>query len=287
MEVSPNIQNRIFSAADALYQEAGQQAFPTVDAVRKFAKVNMNDASVGMRAWRRSQSTQIVPMTVQVPSTLQQSSAAALVTLWSEAVALANETLRAAQTAWDVERTEAEALREQMASAYETQATEQEATQTEVIRLRAEIERIRVEAKEMQQHRDSAVRETDIAKTAATHAEARIIEIERRADDLRTGLDQAHASLTLATEELKAMRIAHKGEIVDLHANLARERQSVELQAATTRSELAKAREEAAALRGKLDGLAEQKRPAAQRTRSRKKPDGEAVNIAEGVNNMV
>lgn len=277
MEISPNIQNRIFSAADTLYQEAGQRAFPTVDAVRKFAKVNMNDASVGMRAWRRSQSTQIVPMTVQVPSPLQQSSAAALVTLWSEAVALANETLRAAQTAWDVERTEAEALREQMASAYETQATELEATQAEVLQLRAEIERIRVEAREMQRHRDSAVRETDIAKTAATHAEARIIEIERRADDLRTGLDQAHASLTLTTEELKAMRLAHKDEIATLHANLASERQSVELQMATMRSELAKAREEAAALRGKLDGLAEQM-PAAQRTRSRKKPDGEAVN---------
>src|SRR5471032_2749183 len=135
MELPPSTRDRIFSAANTLYEEAGRQTFPTVDAVRKSAKVNMNDASTGMRAWRRSQTAQIAPVTVQVPSTLQQSSATALIALWSEAVAMANETLRAAQTGWDAERAEAEALREQMASAYEAQAVELEATQVDVIRL--------------------------------------------------------------------------------------------------------------------------------------------------------
>lgn len=267
MEISPNIQDRIFSAAEALYQEAGRQTFPTVDAVRKFAKVNMNDASTGMRAWRRAQSTQIAPMAVQVPSTLQQSSATALVTLWSEAVALANDTLRAAQAGWDIERAEAEAIREQMANAYEAQATEQEAARAQVVRLHAEIERNHVEAMEMQKQWDDALRETATASAAIKQAEARAVEIERRADDLRAGLDHAHASLTLATEELTAMRLAHKGEIADLHTNLAKERQNAELQVAAARSELAKAREEAAALRGKLDVLAEQRMPEAKKSR--------------------
>ncbi|MBZ2440253.1 hypothetical protein INP48_22475 [Xanthomonas perforans] len=31
------------SAADALYEQAGREVFPTVDAVRKAAKANMNE----------------------------------------------------------------------------------------------------------------------------------------------------------------------------------------------------------------------------------------------------
>lgn len=92
-------------------------------------------------------------------------------------------------------------------------------------------------------------------------AQAQTSEIEQRADDLHTELDHAHASLTSATEELTAMRLAHKGEIADLHASLTRERQTVELQAAAVRSELAEAREEAAALRRKLDALVDQQMP--------------------------
>ena len=277
MEISPNIQERIFSAADALYQDAGRLIFPTVDAVRKFAKVNMNDASSGMRVWRRAQSTQIAPVAVQVPNTLQQSGTMALATLWSEAVALANETLRAAQAGWDVERAEAEALREQMANAYEAQATELQAAQVEAMELAAEIERVHAETLEMKRQLDNALRENAIAGVAAKQAELRSNEIERRADDLRSGLDHAHASLALATEDLKALHVAHKGEVADLQSSHARERQNSQIQITEVRLELAKAREEAAALRGKLDGLAKQQMPTAQTIRPRKKPDGEAV----------
>jgi colicin import membrane protein len=45
-------QDRIFAAADMLYEKKDRASFPTVDAVRKAAKVNMNDASAGMKAWR-------------------------------------------------------------------------------------------------------------------------------------------------------------------------------------------------------------------------------------------
>lgn len=47
MELASDTLARIFSAADSLFEEAGQSGFPTVDAVRKSARVNMNDASAG------------------------------------------------------------------------------------------------------------------------------------------------------------------------------------------------------------------------------------------------
>lgn len=46
--------------------------FPTVDAVRKHAKVNMNDASVGMKDWRRAQTAQVMTVAVQVLTAIQQ-----------------------------------------------------------------------------------------------------------------------------------------------------------------------------------------------------------------------
>ena len=55
MELTKDTRDRIFAAADSLYEQAGRAAFPTVDAVRKTAKVNMNDASAGMKEWRRAQ----------------------------------------------------------------------------------------------------------------------------------------------------------------------------------------------------------------------------------------
>ena len=45
MDSTPSIRDGIFSTADALYQDSGRQLFPTVDAVRKAAKVNMNVAN--------------------------------------------------------------------------------------------------------------------------------------------------------------------------------------------------------------------------------------------------
>ena len=110
MELAKDTRDRIFAAADSLYEQAGRAAFPTVDAVRKVARVNMNDASAGMKEWRRAQTAQAAPVAVKVPEAVQQASSAALASLWKEAQELANESLRAAQAGWDAERIEAETL---------------------------------------------------------------------------------------------------------------------------------------------------------------------------------
>lgn len=112
--------------------------FPTVDAVRKKARVNMNDASTGMKEWRRAQSATANPVPPQLPPELQASCSSALAVLWAEATSLANESLRAAKAGWEAERQEAEELARQMTAAYDLQAAELEAAQHEVKSLNAD-----------------------------------------------------------------------------------------------------------------------------------------------------
>ncbi|WP_234714358.1 DNA-binding protein, partial [Xanthomonas perforans] len=105
--------DRILTAADSLYDQAGREVFPTVDAVRKAAKVNMNDASTVMKEWRRMQTRPAV--VVQVPEAVQQVASTAVLALWQAAQDAANDALRAAQAGWEAERQEADALSQQMA----------------------------------------------------------------------------------------------------------------------------------------------------------------------------
>lgn len=60
-EISTNqadIRQRVFNAADALYNEAAREKFPTVDAVRRASKADMNSVSLFMKEWRHAQNTQ-------------------------------------------------------------------------------------------------------------------------------------------------------------------------------------------------------------------------------------
>ena len=97
MDLVSTTRERIFAAADALYEEVGRSEFPTVDAVRKSARVNMNDANSGMREWRRLQMSRAAPVTVQVPDAVQIAANLALGSLWKTAQELANESLTVAR----------------------------------------------------------------------------------------------------------------------------------------------------------------------------------------------
>ncbi|RBJ44672.1 DNA-binding protein, partial [Xanthomonas oryzae] len=100
MDPSQDARDRILKAADALYDMAGREVFPTVDAVRKAAKVNMNEASTVMKEWRRTQARP-APAAVQVPETVQQAAGSAVVAIWQAAQEAANDALRAAQAGWE------------------------------------------------------------------------------------------------------------------------------------------------------------------------------------------
>ena len=128
MTLSTEIRDRIYTAADELYEQGGKESFPTVDAVRKAARVSMNDCSTGMKDWRRAQTVRAAPLSVQVPEAVQLMSGQALAQLWNHAQELANSSLRAAEAAWEGERGELEVMRSELATAYELQAGELESS---------------------------------------------------------------------------------------------------------------------------------------------------------------
>lgn len=249
MELAKETRERIFSAADALYEQANRANFPTVDAVRKTAKVNMNDASAGMKEWRRAQTAQAAPLAVNVPDAVQQASNAAMAALWQQAQELANESLRAAQAGWEAERAESDTLTKQMADAYEAVAAELDATRDELGRLTASAEQTEIARQSLQAQLIDTSRSLTTATAALERAEARTIEIERRANELRTELDHSHQEAGKVQAELSSVRQAHAVEVEALRAELSGLRQAHVIEVEALRAELAgaKARAEAQA----------------------------------------
>lgn len=205
MDIAQEVRNRIVASANQLYEQAGRADFPTVDAVRRHAKVDMNAASTVMKEWRRMQTATPAPVAVVVPDRLRQVSDAALASLWAEAQEIANEALRAAQASWDAERAEAEAIREQVASAFQAQAVELDAATARV----AELEKALGESVTRGDSLAERLDQQEAATQAATHraelAEQHVEQIEQRAADLKAELDRAHADVDrLRTERDQA-----------------------------------------------------------------------------------
>ncbi|WP_426107459.1 DNA-binding protein [Massilia sp. TSP1-1-2] len=217
-QMSKEAWERISSAANSLYEEAGHAAFPTVDSVRRRAKVNMNDASAGMKEWRRAQTTRVAPVAVQIPETVQNASALALATLWHEAQELANESLRAAQIGWEAERIEAQTLNMQIGDAYEALSLNFDAAQQDVSTVRMNLEQSEAIVQDLQVELETANVALAASKAASVTAEARTVEIKHRADELRAELDHAHQDASQARGELVAMRQAHQVEVEALRA---------------------------------------------------------------------
>lgn len=204
MELSKETRDRIFTAAETLYDQAGRSAFPTVDMVRRLAKANMNDASIGMKEWRRAQTTQTTPITVQVPEAVQQASNTALTTLWQQAQELANESLLAAQAKWETERSEAEILNKQIADAYETQTTDLDTARAEA---RAKIEAL----EQAKATADNKVVELHGQLAAITEraiiAETRVQEIEHHASVLDASCNRAYKDADQARADLAKIQV--------------------------------------------------------------------------------
>ncbi|ASL29052.1 DNA-binding protein [Azotobacter chroococcum] len=200
--IPADVRDRVLQAAEELYEQNGREAMPTVDAVRRQARVDMNAASVVMREWRRAQRAQSAPLAVTVPEAVTQAHSTALVVLWQTAQQLANESLRAAQAAWETERSEAERDRQEIADAYERQAREREQAQA----LLETADRAHQEAAQQAAQTLAEVRAALAeALTRAERAEACALEIEHRAEDLRAELDRAHQDHARARSETASL----------------------------------------------------------------------------------
>lgn len=250
-DVPTDIAKRITTAADQLYEENGRTSFPNVDAVRRRARVNMNDASAVMRIWRRTQTASAAPLQAVVPDAVQSASQALLTTVWAAATETANINLQAAQAGWEQERAEAEACRQQLACAFDQQTEELAAAQRQ---LQVAEERLVAQAAQLQ----SVAAETDVLKKVAAAADAkaataevRAREISQRADDLKAELARAHGSSDQQRHDAK-----HRIEAAESTINALREELS---RKSAVDSEL---REELARLRGQVDAIASDRQTA-------------------------
>ena len=272
MDINPEIRERILAAAQQLFEQSGRLELPTVDAVRRLSKTNMNDASAVMKEWRRLQIVSASAAVVSVPDRVQQASQSALSTLWTEAQELANEGLNVAQAAWDAERAEAEKLRVELSSAFETQGAELEVLRIKLAEVEAGAAAAAAAAEKAQgESARQVVALTDQAHTAL----ARVQEIEKRAEDLKATLSAAQGSVQRLTAELEAERgqqgvsrgrlEALTTELVTVKAwaeaqaavqtDQAERLKRVEVELTAARSAASSAREEAARLRGQAEAL--------------------------------
>jgi len=213
-QIPADVRERVIAAATDLFERSGRETMPTVDAVRRAARVDMNAASAVMKEWRRAQTAQAAPVAVVVPEAVQKASSAAVATIWQQAQELANESLRSAQAAWETERAELDAMRQELAEAFERQAGELDAVTAALVAEKAAAEKLA--------HELAAVRqELDDTTSRAEKAQARNAEIERRADELRTELDRAHKDADQAREALAEQQ--KTGQAVAAQLDLVRE----------------------------------------------------------------
>lgn len=275
--IPTDVRERVIQAAQELYEQNGRESMPTVDAVRRLARVDMNAASAVMREWRRAQTAQAAPVAVTVPEVVTQAHGAALVALWQTAQELANESLRVAQAAWETERAEADHDRQELADAYERQAAE-----LEEVRAAAERSaRLHQEQQDTQAQTLAAVRaELATAATRAERAEARAQEIELRAADLRSELDHAHqeqgrirAELAAAiaraeraesqAQDAEQRAAALRGELESAHQDSERSR----AETANLAGELRQSQDAVAVLRAQLNSIEASKTQEIERAR--------------------
>lgn len=245
MEIAANIRDRIIAAAAALYEEAARAEFPKVADVRSRAGVDMNAASVVMRDWRQAQTTKAAPVVVDVPEKVKASSLAAVASLWVEAQAVSNQSLALAQAAWEAERAEAETLREQISAAFDAKASEADTAQKS-------IEMLQASAKVNDAQLSATAADLAGAIERATTAQARIVEIERRADGLSEELARVHADVKIEREKVNSQTLQAQ---TDLKAE--RERaadQALQMQAAL-KTERERHSADLTAMRAQLEGV--------------------------------
>ena len=277
MELNKDIRDRILTAADALYEQTGRTSFPTVDSVRKLAKVNMNDAAATMKEWRRAQTAQAAPVAITVPEAVHQLHSQALAALWQSAQNTANESLRAAQAGWEAERAEAETINKQLGDAYDAQAVELDAANRQIDELAAKYQAEQQRTTELTQKIEETRKATLVAENRAAIAEQRALEIERRATDLRAELDRAHQDAVATRTELVDVRQAQQDQrkTAAQEALRAAERlTATQAERDEARKETAKAREETAHWRGQVEALKEQQRGLLAAIKTGKKPAG-------------
>lgn len=188
MDISTDNRSRILEAADRLFEEADRERFPTVDQVRRAARVDMNAASMVMKEWRRQQTAAPTTVGVEIPVAVHEAFHGALLVAWQKAQDTANESLHAAQQAWETERSEAEELRREMADAYEDQAKISD-------NLQKELDDARSEGATAESQKQTLSQELDTMDALLKDAKAKLVASERREQDRSERIEELREEL--------------------------------------------------------------------------------------------
>lgn len=141
--VSTEIKDRIIEAANALYEQGGHDKLPTVDAVRREARVSMNDASIVVRDWKKGLMAKPVTLAADMPEEIKALGLQLMAGVWQQAQDLANKSLNDAVQAWESDKAEFEAMIAEISEAFEV--VEVQLKESESIRQVAEEEKERMD----------------------------------------------------------------------------------------------------------------------------------------------
>ncbi len=183
--IPSEVRDRIVCVAAELFEQSSRKAMPTVDAVRRAARVDMNAASAVMKEWRRAQIAQAAPVAVSVPEVVQQASRVAVAAIWLQAQELANESLRSAQATWEFERGELDAMRQELVEAFEHQAGELEAEKEASVQQGQKLAGVRLQLGDALSRADKAEAQSHQAVERMTQAQAERDDATKAATEAR------------------------------------------------------------------------------------------------------
>lgn len=230
MNVPAEVRDRIISVANRLYEEGGRNSYPTVGAVRSEARVDMNSASEVMKDWRKAQTAAPVAVAVAVPESLNKASTELLANVWTQAQALANESLRSAEAAWAAERAEYDALRAELADAHDAQSRELDGLALVI-----------------------AAHEVQTKQTAEAHAE-QVQELNSQIDQVEAALHESREAHAGTTAQYDMLRQQYQ-DLAERLQNTEIALQSANLKIAALDEKLVAAESKATALESQVEVL--------------------------------
>lgn len=233
-DIDPEIIRRITDAADQLFNEGGHEAVPSVDAVRRRARANMNHASLVMRTWRQQLKAQPGPTEELMPESLRHVGNQLMLNIWREATKAANTHLANARAAWEEERGELEEFRRQLSTAFDAQSRELQAAQGAVATLRKESDERTAACSALEQR-------TIEAETAHIGSERVLQQAQEEILELRKLLAAAQAAQDRISQQMQEQL---RAQVAAAERHLAEQKSTAE--------QLGQLRHEAGELRARL-----------------------------------
>lgn len=226
--IPAEVRERVITAAIELYEQADRQRFPTVDAVRRLSRADMNTVSGVMKEWRQAQTKPLDRVTVEVPEAIRQANTEGLTELWKKATDLANQSLSREEAIWANERAAAEEMRAEVSKGFDAQTAEFEAAKKQLTDSEAKTAEQAQQLAAVSQSEAEALTRADRAEARAADLRAEldrsIQETDRQRAELAEARTKAEAA-NAATEAIRAELTAAKAQAIEHEKQAAAEAQ--------------------------------------------------------------